>query len=310
MSNDQPVRALLIPLDSGGEGGGIRFSELISAARRFRLAIVILAFACIAGAVLAFFFVESKYQATTTFILSEESQASSSLGALGSQFGSLASLAGISLPSGGGIKAEAFATLESRELLRNFIVAEDLIPILFAKKWDSENSVWDTDSGSAPSIAKAVKLFQDNVLTIERETSNDIVHLSVTWSDPELCEYWANELVRRVNSKLSMRAKSEAVQSIEFLEKELEKTSNAQIQNSVFALIEQQMSITMVANVRADYAFRVIDPATVPDSDDPEWPSLFLLLVVAGCLWALICCSLLVVVAVRGRSSKPNQGRR
>jgi len=306
MSNDQPVRALLIPLDSGGEGGGIRLSELISAARRFRFAIWILAVACIVGAVLAFILLESKYRATTTFIFSEQSQTSSALGALGSQFGGLASLAGISLPSSGGIRVEAFATLESRELLRDFIVAEDLIPILFAKKWDSQNSAWDTDSGAAPSMAKAIKFLQDNVLKIERESGNDIVHLSVTWSDPELCEHWANELVRRVNYGLRMRAKTEALESIEFLEKELQKTSNAEVQSSVFALIEQQMAITMVANVRADYAFRVIDPATVPDSDDPEWPSLFLILVVAGCIWTLICCSLLVFAAVRGRSSKPN----
>lgn len=301
MNDDQPVRAVLVPLNAGDTTPGLQLSELQEATRRVRFLLLGIGVACVAAILTAYFLTDVKYRATTTFILADQSQGLSSLGALGSQLGGFADLAGISLPSSSGIREEAFATLESRELLREFIVDENLIPILYAEKWDSKESVWDTDTGEAPSTEKAITFFQEKVLTIRREPNRDIVDLSITWTDPSLSQEWANQLVRRVNEGLRLRTKFEASKSIEFLEKELKTNSNAALQNAMFALIEQQMAKAMMANVQTDFAFRVIDKAVAPDVDDRVSPRLLLYLIAGGGIWVLISGALVSIVAIRNR---------
>ena len=268
MNDDQPVRAVLVPLNSPDSASGVSLADLYAAIGRQKAGIIGLAIACAVLTIVLYFVSDTKYRATTTFILAEQSQGLSALGALGSQLGGFADLAGIALPDSSGIREEAFATLESRQLLRDFISEQNLVPVLFADKWNEADSTWDTDTGEAPSMEKAVTYFEEKVLTIRREPNRNIVELSVVWTDREAARAWANELPRRVNEGLRLRTRTEATRSIEYLEEELEAQSNAEIQAAIFALIEQQMAKTMMANVQSDFAFRVIDPATTPDPDD------------------------------------------
>lgn len=302
MKEDQPVRAMLVPLTMAETTIGVRLSDVGAAIRRLRVVIAGIAAACLVATAIIYVTADTKYRATTTFILAEQSQGLSSLGALGSQLGGFADLAGFALPSSNGIREEAFATLESRALLRDFISDKDLIPVLYVDKWDEESSTWDTDTGEAPSLEKAITFFQEKVLTIRREPNRNIVELSVVWTDRAVCEKWANELLHRVNEGLRLRTKSEALRSIEFLEEELESNSNAELQSAIFVLIEQQMAKTMMANVQTDFAFRVIDPATAPDPDDRVSPRLLLFLIAGGAVWVLISGLIVVVNTFRNRA--------
>ena len=60
------------------------------------------------------------------------------------------------------------------------------------------------------------------------------------------------------------RAILEAVRSISFIEKELEKTSLLNSQTILYNIIEQQMGTIMLANVRDEFVFKVIDSAVIP----------------------------------------------
>jgi uncharacterized protein involved in exopolysaccharide biosynthesis len=64
----------------------------------------------------------------------ENSGASSAL----SQFGGLASMAGISIPSDSNVE-QVIATLQSRKFLRQYIARKNLLPVLFEEIWDAEN---------------------------------------------------------------------------------------------------------------------------------------------------------------------------
>jgi hypothetical protein len=67
-----------------------------------------------------------------------------------------------------------------------------------------------------------------------------------------------------MNSHAKDRAILEARDSISFLEKELEQTSILNSQTILYNLIEQQMGKIMMANIRDEFVFKVIDPAVVP----------------------------------------------
>ena len=67
-----------------------------------------------------------------------------------------------------------------------------------------------------------------------------------------------------INSHAKDRAILEARDSISFLEKELEQTSIVNSQTMLYSMIEQQMQKIMMANIRDEFVFKIIDPAVVP----------------------------------------------
>ena len=73
-----------------------------------------------------------------------------------------------------------------------------------------------------------------------------------------------NDLKFIITSDSRNKAIVEAEKSIGFLEEEISKTNIANAQKFLFSLIEQQTKNKMLASVRDEYVFEVIDPATVP----------------------------------------------
>ena len=71
----------------------------------------------------------------------EKSGASSAL----SQFGGLAAMAGISIPSDSNVE-QVVATLNSRKFLRQYIDGKKLLPVLFEEIWDAETQSWLVES--------------------------------------------------------------------------------------------------------------------------------------------------------------------
>jgi len=94
-----------------------------------------------------------------------------------------------------------------------------------------------------------------------------LVIFSLEWENPtspNKIADMANNLVSSINSHAKDRAILEARDSISFLEKELEQTSIVNSQTILYSLIEQQMGKIMMANIRDEFVFKIIDPAVVP----------------------------------------------
>lgn len=185
-------------------------------------------------------------------------------GALRSQFGGLAALAGIDLGSGGGRKDESIATLSSLGFARDFIVAENLLPILFADKWDASANRW-RDPSQAPTLEAGVKRFTQAVRTVSEDRRTGLVTVTVEWYSRELAARWANGMIEMVNDRLRSEAAQNAEKSIEYLNKELAGTSEVSLRQSISQLIEVQVNTAMLANVQRQYAFRIIDRAVPPE---------------------------------------------
>src|SRR6185437_9202909 len=82
---------------------------------------------------------------------SDESPLSSAI----SQFGGLAALAGLT-GANRGSTAVALATLQSRVLTEQFIAQNNLLPILYPKKWNPQTHAWRTHNLSdTPTLWKA-----------------------------------------------------------------------------------------------------------------------------------------------------------
>jgi uncharacterized protein involved in exopolysaccharide biosynthesis len=261
VSLEGPPSGYFVIAPSAVEADGITLGEVLRIGFRAWKTILIcgLAGGVLAGA--ASYLVRPTYRAAT--IISPIEQTTGA-GALRSQFGGLAALAGIDLGSGGRDKEQALATLKSTGFAREFILSENLMPVLYADRWDAKTKTWKAGE-PAPSLELAVTRFARSICQVTEVARTGIITLTVEWYSPEDAAIWANRLVERVNERMRVEARRNADRSIEFLNQELAKTSVIELRHAIYRLIEEQVNNAMLANVQREYAFRVIDAAVAPE---------------------------------------------
>ncbi|MCK9386377.1 MAG: Wzz/FepE/Etk N-terminal domain-containing protein [Nevskia sp.] len=245
----------------------ITFQELWQTFWSRRLLIVGLGVLFSVAAAIVAFQLPLKFEASVLLAPVDDDAGGGKLGAgaLLSQFGGLAALGGINI-RGSGRKAESVATLQSAALTQAFIADEQLLPVLYEDKWDSAKQTWTvTDPEKVPTLWKAEKKFRKQIRTIDEEKKTGIITLTITWTDPEKAAAWANELVARANNYLRSRAIEQSKKNLDYLNEQLTKTSVVELHQAIYDLIEAEVKKVMVANGNEEYAFRVIDPARVPE---------------------------------------------
>lgn len=229
------------------------------------------------GAALIAYLAEPMYRATA--IVSQvgdapQSQLASLVGRLGG-FGITDSFS-IGAPIS---PAEAIATLQSEQFLSSFIKDNELLPLLFWKKWDPVSKAWLVDADEEPpSLQDGYTYFLKEVLSVKQDRDTSLVTITVDWRDPKLAATWANALVSNLNAVARRRAIDETQKSLAFLEHELERTSTLELRQSIYRVIETQLNSAMLANVREDFAFRVVSPALPPEMDRYVSPRRLLML--------------------------------
>ncbi len=245
----------------------------------------------VAGAVS--FFIRPVFRSETLVVpVTQKGTSAASGGALRGQLGGLAALAGIDVTGGSGSKEEAIATLSSSGFARDFIASEQLMPILFPKKWDAQAKGWKAGV-TPPTMEDAVKLFTEEVRTVSEDRTSGLLTMKVEWYSPDLAARWANGMIEKVNERLRSHAIRDSERSIDFLNKELAKTNVVELRQAVYRLIEEQVNNAMLANVQYEYAFRVIDPAVAPvKRASPRRVAMTIIGAVfglfAGAAWALL----------------------
>jgi uncharacterized protein involved in exopolysaccharide biosynthesis len=180
------------------------------------------------------------------------------------QLGGLASLAGINLAVESN-EQTPLAVLKSKDLARDFITQEMLLPVFFAEKWDSEAKKWKSaDPKKQPDLRDGVKYFDENVREVSEDKKTGLVTLSITWKDPAQSATWANLLVAQVNERLRQQALQEAEHNIEYLQNEMAATNIPSLQRAIGSVLESEMQKLLFARGRDEFAFKVIDKAVPP----------------------------------------------
>lgn len=206
------------------------------------------------------------YRATATAV-SAEQVGGESLGVLG-QLRGLTALAGIEI-GGMAENSEAIATLRSRkfseEFMRDAGISRKVCELHCA------SALADPEDADRLRI-RSVLAFESKVRRIEEDRQLGVVRVSIVWPDRAEAAVLANRMFASLNELLRARARSEAEASLQFLHEELGRTSSVEMRQALFSLVERQTARIMAANVTADFAYRVIDPAMVPDEAMPESP--------------------------------------
>ena len=211
----------------------------------------------------------------------EEDSAGGGLGGLG-QLGGLAGLAGINIGDSGSVlqKDRALAILQSRFFIKDFFNKYELVvPFMGTKPgeasgtveidpelYDEANQQWVREVSpprkARPSDEEVYDEFSE-LLSIEEDETTGLLTVSLEWYDPSQIKTLMDWLVDDLNSYMREDDLLESQLAIDYLTEQLQKTSLVEMRNVFFNLIEEQTQKVMLADVREEYAFEIIDPAVI-----------------------------------------------
>lgn len=207
------------------------------------------------------------------------------LSGLASQFGGLASLAGVNLGAKGGTdKTElAIEVLKSRQFTSDFIQRHNiLVDLMAVEKWnrDADKLIYDPELYNEqtstwvrevkapfkpePSMQEAYKVFS-KMIAVNKAKETGMVTISVEHLSPAVAQQWVAWLIQDINKVMKDRDVAEANRSSEFLNKQIALTNVADIRTILYKLVEEQAKTIMFAEVRDEYVFKTIDPALIPE---------------------------------------------
>ncbi len=188
-----------------------------------------------------------------------------------SQLGGLAALAGVT--SSGGSRAEALATLQSDLLTQRYIREQNLLPILYSRRWDATKRVWKVaDTKQVPTVWQANERFAD-IRTVSDDKKTGLIIVAVTWSDRELAAKWANDLVDLTNNYMRQKAIEQAESNMAYLRDQVEKTNILEMRGIIYSLMQNELKNAMMARGTQEFAIqgdRSCDSTGEPSSPKPS----------------------------------------
>lgn len=227
--------------------------------------------------------IPNKFTSSSVLKLSKEVDTSSNN--LFSQYGNLANMAGINLPTGSGnmsdfvvakiLSKDFFKHLNSFPEITESILAVDSYDqaskeIIFdSKKFDPKNGIWVRDPPKGrelnPSYLEVHEQVLKNHLNISKDNKTDFISISFTHESPYFAFSFLTLLINELNylSRKNDLKKSES--ALTYLKDQLENTSEVDIRDSINILIESELKIQMYANINDNYLITPIDPPYFPE---------------------------------------------
>jgi uncharacterized protein involved in exopolysaccharide biosynthesis len=266
--------------------GKVKFYDVVMvAARRLWAGVICIGIGLIIAGWMAYT-TKPVYRAEAVVALSDGGGQAESR--LPDQLGGLAALAGVALRGAGDRKSEALATLQSRALTESFVQEKNLLPVLFASRWDSAKNAWK-EGVKVPTLWDANKLVSRNVRKVVEDRKTGLIIVAMEWTDPQLAADWTADMIDRTNRLLQVAAHERADRNIAFLKRQLEQTNVVEVRQALNKLMESELKTSMLAQRSEDYVFKVLDRAVVPqDRVRPRRTLILALGIVGGVFgWAL-----------------------
>lgn len=247
------------------------FARLIAILLRRRLWVLAATVLGLLIAALAIWLTTPIYRSTSVAFPASDKGSIGGLAGVLSQVSGVASAAGLDVGAEAG-NPEAVAILKSRQFNERFIVANDLMPILFRKDWDASRNTWKPNLRRPHTLWDGYDYFTRKVRSLVEDRKSGLLTINIDWRDRDQAAQWANQLVAQLNEEMRQHAIDEATGMVMYLDKEFDKTENLSLKESISKLIEQEIKDRALATVRHEYAYRLIDAAEPADARHPRKP--------------------------------------
>lgn len=204
-------------------------------------------------------------------------------GALAS-YGSLAGLAGISLPSGNDVanSEKAIKKIGSLSFFENIILPNIYLPDLMAvKSWNYktntltyDDSIYDETTNTwirdysypqkqIPSAQESFEIFIDEHLSLSQDPKSGFINLSIKHQSPFIAKQWAELVINQINAFYRQKDKSESEKAVSYLNQQFSMTSLSEIKQVIAQLLQEQTKKLTLIEANQYYVFDYIDPPAV-----------------------------------------------
>jgi len=168
----------------------------------------------------------------------------------------LAAQFGITAPASSSM-SEIVNLLKSNVLKEEIIKKHKLLSVFFTEKdlrGKTENEkMWD-----------GIRYLGDT-LNVKSNQKDNSIEVSVQSDDPKVAADIVNYTLIELNDYMSKEARRVAETNKQYLESQIDKTADPFIKTKIYTLIAQQIETSMMAEVKENFAFKILDPPRVPD---------------------------------------------
>lgn len=176
------------------------------------------------------------------------------------------------VPPASPMSSEIVSILKSDTLTERIIVNNNLMPILLPKKqntaqWDDNKRMWAGINALKGMTKIAISKDKDSGLAGLAgiaNTANTVIELSIRYKDPKMAADLVNMTLNALTEYMSGEVRRVAEINKKYLESQIDKTLDPFIRTKIYSLIAQQIETAMMAEVKENFAFKVLDPPRVP----------------------------------------------
>ena len=229
-------------------GSEINLADYFFIIKKRRWLISIITAVSVAAAGVYSFTAAKIYQAKAVIIPTSQQGEQGNMNTLAMQFG-------MPVPSSSSASV-IISLLESNILMEKVIRKNDLIPVFFGegiKDNPGTDRMWD-----------GIRYLKD-ISKVTHNKTEGIIEISVEYRDPKIAAGIINYMLSELTDYMSSEAKRVAETNRNYLESIIDRNSDPLIRQNIYSLIARQIEMSMMAEVKENFAFRILDPPRVPD---------------------------------------------
>lgn len=231
------------------------------------------------------------------------------LSSLGGDYGGLAAMAGINLPSTYNEDRGTLAmeTIKSRDFLDRLLSFEGVLPKLIATEsydiqteeilfnddlYDDDKKTWVSNrkgsKSNKPSYL-AVHPIYLKIISTSKDRDSGYITISVKHQSPQFSHTFLSLIISEVNKLLREADLEESERALNYLNEQLLQTQNLDIKKSINQLIESQMESQMLARINKEYVLRPLDRPFIPEvKSEPNRVLISILGTILGSIFAIL----------------------
>jgi len=227
----------------------INLLDYLNVIKKRRKIILIIVAVSVVLSVISALLATNIYESKAVIMPVNQQQEQGGMSAIAAQFG-------ISAPSTSNV-SELINLLKSNILIERVIKKNNLLSVFFKpeelKIMKENKKAWN-----------GIRAMKD-VFDVRNNQKEGIIELSAEFKDPKITKDIINYMLAELTNYMSSEAKRVAETNRKYLETLIDKNADPLIRQKIYSLIAKQIEISMMSEVKENFAFKVIDPPRVPD---------------------------------------------
>jgi uncharacterized protein involved in exopolysaccharide biosynthesis len=188
---------------------------------------------------------------------------------------------------------EILNLLKANIVREKMIEKYQLMPVLFPKQWDPVQKQWKQGGGgfslnplaligvvrklvgpedvaarkkdtSVPDAWDGIRML-NKIIMVTQNVKENTITISVDFRDPEMAATIAKNLMDTLVDYIAGEAKRVSTINQKYLETQLIENADPFIKQKIYMLIAQQIETVTMAEIKENFAFKIIDPPKAPD---------------------------------------------